>query len=98
MPPRWLTLAILGFWALAMAWLTVREIAPRWRGGDPPPYTIDLTDEGSRQAIEWHVLQNKERVGRARSSVQLAGDQGFERQTSSKNLEIPAVALHELAS
>ena len=98
MPPRWLTLAILGFWLLAMAWLTVREIAPRWRVGDPPPYTIDLTDEVSRQAIEWHVLQNKERVGRAKSSVQLAADHTFELQTAFRNLKISVFELRELTN
>src|SRR5438105_14868133 len=78
MPPRWLTLAIVGFWLLAMVWLTVREIAPRWRLGEPPPYTIDLTDEVSGQKINWKILQRSERVGGAESAVRRLTDRTYE--------------------
>jgi hypothetical protein len=78
MPPRWLTLAILGFWLFAMVWLTVREIAPRWRVGEPPPYTIDLTDEVSGQEIYWRVLQKGEKIGRAKSWVKRLADRTYE--------------------
>src|SRR5207253_2067046 len=57
MPPRWMTWAIVAFWLATTTWLVVREVAPRWRAGEPPPYTIDLTDEVSRQDIHWIVVQ-----------------------------------------
>src|SRR5919108_3288802 len=78
MPPRWLTLAILGFWLLAMVWLTVREIAPRWRLGAPPPYTIDLTDEVTMQDIHWIVWHKGQNIGKAKSSVRRLADRSYE--------------------
>lgn len=80
MPPRWLTWAIVAFWALTTLWLVLREVAPRWRAGEPPPYTIDLTDEVSGHPIHWIVLGG-EKPGKAKSSVHRLADRTFELRT-----------------
>jgi len=82
MPPRWATLIILGFWLFATAWLTVREIAPRWRAGQPPPYTIDLTDEVGQERIYWKLFRGDDKlVGKAESSIRVTAERTFELQT-----------------
>jgi hypothetical protein len=86
MPPRWATVAIIAFWLIAMAWMTVREIVPRMHVGGPPPYVIDLTDEVSAQEVNWDVYRatNGERIGEAKpigeakSSVRRRADRTFE--------------------
>src|SRR5262245_28295126 len=82
MPPRWLTLGIIGFWLATTAWMLWREVMPRWRAGEPPPYTLDLVDEISdadRPAyVHWTVLEKGVQVGEARSSVHRAGPHQFE--------------------
>ena len=79
MPPRWATVTIIGFWLIAMAWMTVREIVPRLRVGGPPPYVIDLTDEVSVQDIHWDVLRaaDGEKIGQAKSCVRRLHDRTF---------------------
>lgn len=78
MPPRLLCLGIWLFWLGGTTWLAVREVAPRWRSGEPPPYVIDLTDEVSAQAIAWLVLTKGERVGSGLIHVHRLSDRTFE--------------------
>jgi hypothetical protein len=94
MPPRWATVTIIGFWLIAMAWMTVREIVPRLRVGGPPPYVIDLTDEVSGNDVNWTVL-GAGAVGpggersKATSSVQRMPDRTFKLKSRLSNVNIP---------
>jgi len=69
MPPRWLTWAIIAFWLGMTGWLTYQQYSLRQRAGEPPPFTIDLTDEVGANEISWHVLINGKKEGQAYSSV-----------------------------
>jgi hypothetical protein len=62
MPPRLLTLVILAFWLGMGVWLFARDLWPRWRPGEPPPYTLMASDEAPRQGapIRWNVFHNGE--------------------------------------
>ena len=71
MPPRHITLAIIAFWLAMSGWLFYRDLWPRLRPGEPPPYVIDLVDEARfREARNhWVVLQNDRDVGYANTWV-----------------------------
>jgi hypothetical protein len=60
MPPRILSVVILLFWLSMGAWLFMRDLWPRWRPGEPPPYTLMASDEAPRQGTEirWDVFHN----------------------------------------
>jgi hypothetical protein len=69
MPPRWLTWAIIAFWVGMTGWLTYQQYSLRQRAGEPPPFTIDLTDEVGANEIAWTVLTKGQKKGQAYSSV-----------------------------
>ena len=69
MPPRWLTWAIIAFWVGMTGWLTFQQYSLRQRAGEPPPFTIDLTDEVGANQISWTVLIDSAKKGQAYSSV-----------------------------
>src|SRR4051794_10050725 len=73
MPPRWICLVILLFWAGFNGYLFFHDLLPRLLPHQPPPYTIDLTEEaqlrGRRPYIEWTVYCDDEKVFRAQTSV-----------------------------
>lgn len=78
MPARWVTLAIVAFWLGTTGWLIYRETVAQTRAGEPPSFTIDLTDEVSANTISWAVLDNEEKVGLGRSWVRRRADRTFE--------------------
>jgi hypothetical protein len=69
MPPRTLVIGILAFCLTADSWLFYREVWPYWRSGDPPPYTIDLTEELGNPSVDWDILKKNDQIGYATSSV-----------------------------
>ncbi len=77
MPPRPVAFIVVLFWLAANGWLIYREVWPNWRAGEPPPYTIDLTQELSKQTVGWEVLQKGARVGRALSGVERQPDRTY---------------------
>jgi hypothetical protein len=80
MPSRLATTAIILFWLATTGWLVYRELTPRFRPGEAPPFTIDLTDEVSAQIVSWLVLQKDEPepVGRGTTQVKRHDDRTFE--------------------
>lgn len=75
MPPRLLVLAVLVFWGATTSWLFVREVYPRMIAGQPPPFTIDLTDEVGANTVGWRVLNKEgERLATAISIVRRVKD------------------------
>ena len=72
MPPRWLALTIIAFWLATAGWLVWRDLWPRWRPGEPPPYHIDLIEEvtrGEKHKTLWTVFQNDHEAYLAKSWV-----------------------------
>ena len=65
MPSRFFTGFILLFWAITSGWFFYAEFWPRLRGGDPPPFTIDLADEARKlsPSIEWQIIRGGEKIG-----------------------------------
>src|SRR5947209_12741032 len=77
MPPRSVVAAILMFWLAADGWLFYREVWPYWRAGDPPPYTIDLTEELGNASVSWEILKKGEKIGYATSYVHRRHDRTY---------------------
>jgi hypothetical protein len=81
MPSRFFTGFILLFWAVTSGWFFFAEFWPRLRGGDPPPFTIDLADEARKlsPSIEWEIIRGGEKIGRVATTIQYRdGDDSFE--------------------
>src|SRR5260370_38876736 len=62
MPPRSIVAAVLLFWLGANGWMFYREVWPHWRSGEPPPYTIDLTEALGHASIRWDILKKDMRI------------------------------------
>jgi hypothetical protein len=88
-----MVLAILVFWAGTTTWMFCREVLPMLRSGEPPPFTIDLTDEVSladergfenraspfgARAIAWTLKLQGEDVGDAITRVLRYSDRTYE--------------------
>jgi hypothetical protein len=91
MPPRLFTLAVVAFWLATSGWLFYRELWPKLRPGEPPPYTIDLVDEARQHTprIFWTVRRNQQKIGRAQTWITYReSDDTFELHGSMEHLEI----------
>jgi hypothetical protein len=77
MPPRPVIAAIVLFWLAADGWLFYREVWPYWRAGDPPPYTIDLTEELGNASVRWDILKRDQNIGHAISRVERQRDRTY---------------------
>src|SRR5947209_1407583 len=75
MPPRSVTLGILVFWVATAAWLVHRDILPRWRTDEPPPFAIGVADEVRTTSPRWNVFLGKKRYGSSESKVERETDQ-----------------------
>jgi len=76
-----LSLAIIALWLGTSGWLAWHDLWPRWRPGQPPPYTIDLTAEvhhRHKNIIYWTVEQNDRQVFRAETWVESPAPEVFE--------------------
>jgi hypothetical protein len=93
MPPRCVTLAIVACWLGTTGWLAYREVWPRLRGGEPPPVTIDLTDDLSlsdaagidhqanklaARTVSWKVELQGKQIGYAMTTVLRRKDRTFD--------------------
>jgi hypothetical protein len=69
MPSRPVTLVIVAFWLFTAGWFVVRDIGPFGRTGDPPPYTIELSDEAMRTIVpdRWTCTLNGRKIGTVRT-------------------------------
>jgi hypothetical protein len=57
MPARHHIVAIVVFWLATSGWLFYRELWPKLRPGEPPPFTIEQVDEARQQPIRWTIYQ-----------------------------------------
>ncbi|MBI1832410.1 MAG: hypothetical protein HYR84_13285 [Planctomycetes bacterium] len=69
MPSRIVTAAIVLFWLVMTGWLIYREVVPLMLADASPTYTPDLTDEIGSPQVDWKILRNGKRAGRATSQV-----------------------------
>jgi hypothetical protein len=77
MPPRSVVAAVLIFWLCANGWLVHREVWPRWRSSEPPPYAIDLTEELGHASVNWEILKKDKHIGSAVSRIERQRDRTF---------------------
>jgi len=77
MPPRAIVATIIAFWLAANGWLFYREAWPYLRAGEPPPYSIDLTEELGSANVHWEILKKDKVIGHAVSRVERQRDQTF---------------------
>ncbi|MFO0808090.1 MAG: hypothetical protein U0746_05665 [Gemmataceae bacterium] len=94
MPSRLTMLAILAFWLAATGWFAARDIAPHWRAGDPPPYTIELADEAMRNLlpVRWTLSRNGKPLGVVRTHLRYsAADDNYE-----LSAEAPEIVLLDI--
>jgi hypothetical protein len=96
MPPRLTSLAIIAFWTTMTGWLLYREVLPRFRAGEPPPYSIDLTEEVGQNMVSWNISQKGEPVGVGYSQVARLPDRTFELRSqfrfNTAALKLPGLA------
>src|SRR5262245_12331354 len=91
MPSRLFMLVIVTFWLATTAWFVAREVAPKWRSGDAPPYFIELADEALRNApaIRWRLVRNGKDIGQVRTSMQyLDAENLFELKAVSDRIDL----------
>src|SRR5262249_20135767 len=65
MPSRLVIVCITLSWLAMPGWFFYRDIWPKLRAGDQPPYTIDLASEvtGPEARRKWEVFHNGETIG-----------------------------------
>ncbi len=92
MPPRPIVLAIALCWLATSGWLFKKELWPRLRPGQPPPYTIDLADEARTHnivPIRWRIYRKGQRVGVAKTRVEFReADDTFELHSEIESLDL----------
>lgn len=94
MPPRPVVAVLLAFWLAADGWLFYREVWPYWGAGDPPPYTIDLTEELGNPSVTWDILKKDERIGYATSHVKRQHDRTYNLQMEFRFDKFRVLILH----
>jgi hypothetical protein len=94
MPPRYLSLAIVAGWLATTAWMFYRDLLPRLRPDQAPPFTIDLADEVSAQLIPWRIQLNGDNIGRAWTQVMRKEDRTFALNSDFRiEKEVPGLLL-----
>jgi hypothetical protein len=100
MPSRSFVVAVIACWLAANFWLFHREVWPRWRSGEAPPYTIDLTEELGNPASDWEMLQKGKVIGRALSRVERRPDRTYALHTDLyfRNFPLPLIVLTRIST
>jgi hypothetical protein len=96
MPSRFFTILILLFWAASSGWFFYVEFWPRIRGGDAPPFVIDLADEARRNSppINWEIIRAGKVIGRLSTSINYhEEDDSFELNGRVTDLELSKASV-----
>lgn len=91
MPSRLVTGLILLFWAGCSCWFFFVEFWPRIRGGDAPPFVIELADEARRNSppINWEIIHGGKVIGRLATSIHYRdSDDSFELVGKVRDLDL----------
>jgi hypothetical protein len=86
-----LALAILLFWMATTGWFFHRDLWPRLRPNQPPPFTIDLADEARRHSIptRWKMSRGDKLIGSVKTDVQYRdADDSFALKSEVENLAL----------
>ncbi len=77
MPPRIVTLIVIGFFIAVNASLFYSEILPRMQAGQPPAFSVDLADEAGNihPAVNWKVIVRGEEFLKLSTGVFLVDGQ-----------------------
>ncbi len=78
MPPRPISIAIILFWLGTTGALVYQELEPRFRAGEPPPFTIPLTADVGENIVNWNVLQKGKQIGNGFTRIQRQPDRTYE--------------------
>jgi hypothetical protein len=80
MPPRWLCVVIVAFWLSTTGWLFYRDLWPYLQPSQPPPLSLDPTDEVQlkRPATLWDVYQDGQKVFQGKTFVSHPSPEVFE--------------------
>jgi hypothetical protein len=101
MPSRFLILVIVTFWLATTGWFVAREVVPRWRSGDAPPYVIELADEALKNPapIKWRLVRNGKEIGLVRTSMQYRdADNLFELKAESERIDLGHIGPIEVSA
>lgn len=96
MPARSFVLAITFFWIATTGWLFYRDLWPRLRSGQPPPYTIDLADEALRRGpkISWNIFRKDKKIGAVQTWLTYRdSDDTFELHSEAAELDWGPIGL-----
>ncbi len=100
MPARPYVLAIIAFWLASSGWLFHKEVWPRLRSGEPPPYTIDLADEARQHnivPIRWAIHRNGVKIGIAKTTVRFhESDDTFELRGEIESINLGAASIVQI--
>jgi hypothetical protein len=94
MPPRPVVVAVLAFWLAADGWLFYREVWPYWGTNDPPPYTIDMTEELGKPSVDWDIYQKDDKIGDGWSRVERQRDRTYMLRTEFRFEKLKVLILH----
>ena len=100
MPSRLITILILLFWAASSSWFFYVEFWPRIRGGDAPPFVIDLADEARRNSppVNWDIFRGGKLIGKLSTSINYRDtDDSFELTGRASNLDLAKIAEVEVS-
>jgi hypothetical protein len=101
MPSRFFILIIVSFWLATTAWFVTREVAPRWRSGDAPPYVIELADEALKNVtpIRWRLAWNGRDMGQVRTTLRYQEAEGlFELKAESERLDLANIGALKISA
>jgi hypothetical protein len=99
MPPRPFVLAIVLFWLATTGWLFRRDLWPKLRPGQPPPFTIDLSTEAQRQpAAYWTIYRNETKIGVAETVTRYnERDDTFSFHGRIQRLDLGIMQMHAMS-
>jgi hypothetical protein len=102
MPARPVVLAIVVFWVATSGWIFHKELWPRLRPGEPPPYSIDLADEARQHyivPIRWRIFREGTYIGVLKTKVKFhEADDTFELTSDVERLDLGKASVVHLQS
>jgi hypothetical protein len=98
MPPRIVTVTIILFWLATTGALVYYEMAPRFRAGEPPPFTIPMTAEVSENSVRWNVLSDDLSIGDGSTQIKRLPDRTYQlsAQFNIKRFKVLFIGIEDL--
>lgn len=99
MPSKPWIVTIVLFWLVTTSAFFYRDLWPALKTGQPPPFSIDLSDEARRQsaAVSWSIQRGDKRIGELQTTVLYRdSDDTFELQCRTRNIDMLGVRITEM--